>query len=114
MEGAFVNQGDSYGISTNQAVDQLDLPPGFRFNPTNEELIIHYLLPKVLDSNFTAAAIGEANLNRCEPWDLPSKEFRFFMSLCICFFLFYAEEYFIVCVLNFLYLYICGKNKISF
>jgi No apical meristem (NAM) protein len=49
----------------------LQLPPGFRFHPTDEELITHYLTNKVLDQSFNAIAIGEADLNKCEPWDLP-------------------------------------------
>jgi hypothetical protein len=48
-----------------------ELPPGFRFHPTDEELITHYLSQKVLDNCFCAIAIGEADLNKCEPWDLP-------------------------------------------
>lgn len=52
--------------------DQIELPPGFRFHPTDEELITHYLSKKVLDSGFIAKAIGEVDLNKCEPWDLPS------------------------------------------
>ncbi|OVA08967.1 NAC domain [Macleaya cordata] len=56
-------------ISDDQS--QIDLPPGFRFHPTDEELITHYLSKKVLDSNFSAEAIGEVDLNKCEPWDLP-------------------------------------------
>lgn len=47
------------------------LPPGFRFHPTDEELITYYLLKKVLDSNFTGKAIVEVDLNKCEPWELP-------------------------------------------
>lgn len=53
--------------------DLIDLPPGFRFHPTDEEIITYYLTEKVMNSNFTASAIGEADLNKCEPWDLPSK-----------------------------------------
>ncbi|XP_072980286.1 protein CUP-SHAPED COTYLEDON 2-like [Typha angustifolia] len=49
------------------------LPPGFRFHPTDEELITYYLLKKVLDSNFTGRAIAEIDLNKCEPWELPEK-----------------------------------------
>ncbi|KAI9187419.1 hypothetical protein LWI28_027935 [Acer negundo] len=49
------------------------LPPGFRFHPTDEELIIYYLLKKVLDSNFSGRAIAEVDLNKCEPWELPGK-----------------------------------------
>ncbi|KAK1583706.1 hypothetical protein Q3G72_026247 [Acer saccharum] len=49
------------------------LPPGFRFHPTDEELIIYYLLKKVLDGNFSGRAIAEVDLNKCEPWELPGK-----------------------------------------
>ncbi|KAK7340566.1 hypothetical protein VNO77_21273 [Canavalia gladiata] len=48
-----------------------ELPPGFRFHPTDEELINHYLTKKVVDNCFCAIAIGEIDLNKCEPWDLP-------------------------------------------
>ncbi|RDX87130.1 NAC domain-containing protein 100, partial [Mucuna pruriens] len=50
---------------------QFELPAGFRFHPTDEELIIHYLAKKVVDSCFCAMAIAEVDLNKCEPWDLP-------------------------------------------
>ncbi|KAK8589053.1 hypothetical protein V6N13_087930 [Hibiscus sabdariffa] len=49
------------------------LPPGFRFHPTDEELITYYLLKKVLDSSFTGRAIAEVDLNKSEPWELPAK-----------------------------------------
>lgn len=51
--------------------EMMELPPGFRFHPTDEELITHYLSQKVLNSGFCAVAIGEVDLNKCEPWDLP-------------------------------------------
>lgn len=56
-----------------QGEDLADLPPGFRFHPTDEEIITHYLTEKVVNINFIATAIGEADLNKCEPWDLPKK-----------------------------------------
>jgi hypothetical protein len=56
-----------------EAVDIMDLPPGFRFHPTDEEIITHYLTEKVMNTSFIAAAIGEVDLNKCEPWDLPKK-----------------------------------------
>ncbi|XP_077253768.1 NAC domain-containing protein 66-like [Tasmannia lanceolata] len=49
------------------------LPPGFRFHPTDEELIIYYLTRKISDFNFVATAITDVDLNKCEPWDLPEK-----------------------------------------
>jgi hypothetical protein len=63
-------------IVVNKSEDQvLDLPPGFRFHPTDAEIIVFYLTEKVKNSKFSATAIGEADLNKCEPWDLPSKFF---------------------------------------
>lgn len=59
------------GVGTED--DQMELPPGFRFHPTDEELITHYLSKRVLDTGFTAIAIGEVDLNKVEPWDLPWK-----------------------------------------
>ncbi|XP_019707283.2 uncharacterized protein [Elaeis guineensis] len=49
------------------------LPPGFRFHPTDEELIAYYLTQKISEANFSARAITEVDLNKCEPWDLPAK-----------------------------------------
>ncbi|KAI4331504.1 hypothetical protein MLD38_029689 [Melastoma candidum] len=48
-------------------------PPGFRFHPTDEELITCYLSRKVLDAGFAAMAVAEVDLYKCEPWDLPAK-----------------------------------------
>ncbi|ESW24749.1 hypothetical protein PHAVU_004G156700 [Phaseolus vulgaris] len=50
-----------------------NLPPGFRFHPTDEELITCYLTNKVSDSSFTSKAIAVVDLNKSEPWDLPGK-----------------------------------------
>ncbi|XP_010931444.1 NAC domain-containing protein 100 isoform X1 [Elaeis guineensis] len=53
--------------------ERMDLAPGFRFHPTDEEIITHYLLEKVMNPSFIARAVGEVDLNKCEPWDLPSR-----------------------------------------
>lgn len=64
--------------------DLMELPPGFRFHPTDEELITHYLCRKAIDCSFSAAAIGEVDMNKIEPWELPwraklgEKEWYFF------------------------------------
>nr|CAD1825232.1 unnamed protein product [Ananas comosus var. bracteatus] len=65
---------DHGGIVLNK-VDEttMDLPPGFRFHPTDEELITHYLAKKVVDEGFSPRAIGEVDLNKCEPWELPCR-----------------------------------------
>ncbi|KAJ9179938.1 hypothetical protein P3X46_008248 [Hevea brasiliensis] len=60
-------------VVVNKGEDLIDLPPGFRFHPTDEEIITHYLTEKVINSGFSACAIGEVDLNKCEPWDLPKK-----------------------------------------
>ncbi|WOH09679.1 hypothetical protein DCAR_0729137 [Daucus carota subsp. sativus] len=53
--------------------EQMELPPGFRFHPTDEELITHYLSPKIHNKSFSSAAIAEVDLNNVEPWELPWK-----------------------------------------
>lgn len=64
---------EDQAIVVNKPEEELiDLPPGFRFHPTDEEIISYYLTEKVLNCNFSASAIGEADLNKSEPWDLPS------------------------------------------
>jgi len=53
------------------------LPPGFRFHPTDEELISCYLKGK-LNHGLKAAeleVISEVDLYKLEPWDLPEKSF---------------------------------------
>jgi hypothetical protein len=67
-------------IMDNKSDEALDLPAGFRFHPTDDEIITCYLINKVLNINFSAIAIGEADLNKCEPWDLPSKFFFFILN----------------------------------
>ncbi|KAJ8449635.1 hypothetical protein Cgig2_005657 [Carnegiea gigantea] len=54
-------------------MEETNLPPGFRFHPTDEELITFYLSKKVSDSGFASKAIVDVDLNKCEPWDLPAK-----------------------------------------
>ncbi|CAD6246035.1 unnamed protein product [Miscanthus lutarioriparius] len=47
------------------------LPPGFRFHPTDEELVTFYLAAKVFNGACCGIDIAEVDLNRCEPWELP-------------------------------------------
>lgn len=56
------------------------LPPGFRFHPTDEELITYYLCQKISDSTFTSKAVVDVDLNKCEPWDLPGNICYVFFS----------------------------------
>ncbi|KAG6642969.1 hypothetical protein CIPAW_09G177800 [Carya illinoinensis] len=51
----------------------IHLPPGFRFHPSDEELIHHYLRNKVTSSPIPASIIAEINLYKYNPWELPKK-----------------------------------------
>ncbi|GJN15769.1 hypothetical protein PR202_gb02708 [Eleusine coracana subsp. coracana] len=53
------------------AAGEQGLPPGFRFHPTDEELVTFYLASKVFNGACCGVDIAEVDLNRCEPWDLP-------------------------------------------
>ncbi|XP_062209655.1 NAC domain-containing protein 54-like isoform X2 [Phragmites australis] len=53
----------------------VSLPPGFRFHPTDEELIIYYLKRKINGRQIELEIIPEVDLYKCEPWDLPEKSF---------------------------------------
>ncbi|TVU34591.1 hypothetical protein EJB05_16428 [Eragrostis curvula] len=46
------------------------LPIGFRFRPTDEELLLHYLRRKALACPLPADIIPVADLARLHPWDL--------------------------------------------
>ncbi|CAA0381953.1 unnamed protein product [Arabidopsis thaliana] len=46
------------------------LAPGFRFHPTDEELVSYYLKRKVLGQPVRFDAIGEVDIYKHEPWDL--------------------------------------------
>ncbi|PIA64003.1 hypothetical protein AQUCO_00201357v1 [Aquilegia coerulea] len=51
------------------------LPPGFRFHPTDEELVNYYLKRKILGLKIELDIIPEIDLYKCEPWDLAEKSF---------------------------------------
>ncbi|KAH6834496.1 NAC domain containing protein 74 [Perilla frutescens var. hirtella] len=60
------------------------LPPGFRFYPSDEELVFHYLQKKVANEEVLRGTLIEIDLHTCEPWQLPdvaklnSNEWYFF------------------------------------
>jgi len=47
------------------------VPVGFRFRPTDEELVNYYLKHKLLGDDFSVQVIPEIDLCRVEPWDVP-------------------------------------------
>ncbi|KAF5208211.1 Nac domain-containing protein [Thalictrum thalictroides] len=51
------------------------LPPGFRFHPTDEELVSYYLKKKVDGVKIDLEVIPEIDLYKFDPWELPDKSF---------------------------------------
>ncbi|XP_065874187.1 uncharacterized protein [Euphorbia lathyris] len=49
------------------------LPPGFRFHPTDVELVKYYLKRKVLGKKMHFEAIAELDIYKYAPWDLPDR-----------------------------------------
>lgn len=49
------------------------LAPGFRFHPTDEELVWYYLKRKVCGKLFRFDTISEIDIYKSEPWDLPGQ-----------------------------------------
>ncbi|KAJ8629501.1 hypothetical protein MRB53_022824 [Persea americana] len=49
------------------------VPPGFRFHPTDEELLHYYLKKKISFQKFDLEVIREVDLNKIEPWDLQER-----------------------------------------
>jgi hypothetical protein len=49
----------------------LNLPPGFRFHPTDEELVMHYLCRRCAGQPIDVPIITEIDLYKYNPWELP-------------------------------------------
>ncbi|XP_022752164.1 NAC domain-containing protein 37-like isoform X2 [Durio zibethinus] len=49
------------------------VPPGFRFHPTDEELVGYYLRKKVASQKIDFDVIRDIDLYRIEPWDLQER-----------------------------------------
>ncbi|GJN22894.1 hypothetical protein PR202_gb10499 [Eleusine coracana subsp. coracana] len=52
---------------------ELNLPPGFRFHPTDDELVEHYLCRKAAGQRLPVPIIAEVDLYKFDPWDLPDR-----------------------------------------
>jgi len=59
------------GSGRRDAEAELNLPPGFRFHPTDEELVVYYLCRKVARQQLPVPIIAEVDLYKFDPWDLP-------------------------------------------
>ncbi|CAN1779411.1 Protein NTM1-like 9 [Linum perenne] len=56
-------------------ISMQSLPLGFRFRPTDEELINHYLRLKINGRDSEVEVIPEIDICKWEPWDLPDRSF---------------------------------------
>ncbi|KAK8510094.1 hypothetical protein V6N13_103693 [Hibiscus sabdariffa] len=60
-------------VATKTGVSATALAPGFRFHPTDEELVSYYLKRKVSNKPVRFDAIAEVEIYKHEPWDLSDK-----------------------------------------
>jgi hypothetical protein len=58
------------------------VPPGFRFHPTEEELVGYYLARKVASQKIDLDIIQEVDLYRIEPWDLQGTHYTLAPFFC--------------------------------
>ena len=69
-------KGSDHGEGAEEVVlvgdeEEEDMLPGFRFHPTDEELVVHYLCRKVARQQLPVPIIAEVDLYKFDPWDLP-------------------------------------------
>lgn len=50
-------------------------PPGFRFHPTDEELVLYYLKRKICGRTLKLDIIRETDVYKWDPEELPGKFF---------------------------------------
>ncbi|XP_068653699.1 NAC domain-containing protein 104-like [Aristolochia californica] len=53
--------------------DNVKLPPGFRFSPTDQELVVHFLNRKAAQLPCHPDSIPDLNVDMFDPWDLKGK-----------------------------------------
>ena len=65
--------------------------PGFRFHPTDEELVGFYLKKKIQQRVLPIELIKQVDIYKYDPWDLPSKQFNHKVKMSILYvcFIFY-------------------------
>lgn len=63
---------DEKNESSDKCVDDFMLP-GFRFHPTDEELVEFYLKRKLQHRTLPIELIKQVDIYKYDPWDLPSK-----------------------------------------
>nr|GMD49520.1 NAC domain-containing protein 62-like [Ipomoea batatas] len=58
------------------------MPVGYRFRPTDEELVDHYLKMKITGSEAEVSVIREVDICKHEPWDLPESHDNEWFFFC--------------------------------
>ncbi|KAK4264178.1 hypothetical protein QN277_025387 [Acacia crassicarpa] len=62
---------ENISVLFNKEEGQIYSSIGFRFQPTDEELLTHFLYKKTNNANFSHIAITEVVIQEFEAWDLP-------------------------------------------
>ncbi|KAI5345915.1 hypothetical protein L3X38_013792 [Prunus dulcis] len=61
----------SISVSVN---GECKVPPGFRFQPTEEELLLYYLRKRVLCEKIDLDIICDIDPNKFDPWDIQGRD----------------------------------------
>ncbi|KAI4322455.1 hypothetical protein L6164_022149 [Bauhinia variegata] len=70
-EGSQLQRMDGVTREAQMSIAASSMFPGFRFCPTDEELISYYLAKKLDGHEESVQVISEVEICRFEPWDLP-------------------------------------------
>ena len=58
----------------------MTLPPGFRFHPTDDELILHYLRNRAASAPCPVPIIADVDIYKFDPWDLPGNNLSYYLD----------------------------------
>lgn len=58
-------------------------PPGFRFHPTDEELVLYYLKRKICGKRLKLDIVAETDVYKWDPEDLPGNYYSILLILCL-------------------------------
>ena len=58
-------------------------PPGFRFHPTDEELVLYYLKRRICRRKLKLDIIAEVDVYKWDPEELPGTKSLFFSSFWV-------------------------------
>lgn len=73
------DQSQVWNLRTGRNMDTFShVPPGFRFHPTDEELVDYYLRKKIASRRIDLDVIKDVDLYKIEPWDLQGNPLFFF------------------------------------